>query len=148
MPRPNPIGDERLVVRWIKQGWSYAKIQEEHEKMFSTRPSISTINNVRKRNGLPPRIVRNQDLLPWKLSKEHERTRDATYLRVEARLRAGLPVNDQHYRGWDKWRRQLTSAGLVVDYDPVQGFRWVAPRPGVDDDLVRVPDKYSARGSY
>src|SRR5699024_7011329 len=104
--------------------------------------------NIRKRNGVSPRINRDDRLIPWVISPQHRNRLDLLGLRVEGRLRAGLTVNDHSYDSWESWRKKLDDSGLVVDYDPEKGFSWVERREGVDLDLIREPAHRTGRGGY
>lgn len=147
-PREKVIRDEREVVRWYQEGYTYKQIADMHEEKYGVRPSLSMINWVRRWQGVPPRITHNPTLMPWALEPEHRRALDARALRVEARLRAGKDVSEHSFRLWRAWRKRLDESGAVVDYDPVEGFRHVPRREGVDKDLIRVPDVVTTRTAY
>lgn len=146
---PKAVWSEEEVLRWRREGKTYREIADLHEKKYGVRPSVSGLNSIRSRAGAPARNVHNPALVPWKISKEHRASLDLRGLRAEARLRAGQELSAFSFRIWSKWKKGLDESGLVVHYDPVEGFSHVPPRPGVDNDLVRVPDNFTTvRGSY
>lgn len=147
MARPS-IEHERQIVDWINEGRPYREIVKLYEMAFNVRLSMSTINNVRKRNGIMPRIHRDDRLVPWEVAPQHRNSIDLVGLRAEGRLRAGLTVNDQTLETHRAWRRRLDGSGLVVDYDPEVGFSWVERRPGKDLDLIREPRTRQGRRGY
>lgn len=148
MVRPSIIENEKQIVDWLNEGRPYREIVDLYDLAFNVRLSLSTITNVRKRNGMPPRINRDDRLIPWAVRPEHSNRMDLVGLRAESRMRAGLTLNSQTMANWRRWRKDLDESGKVVDYDPDSGFSWVPRRPGIDLDLIREPDRREGRASY
>lgn len=82
-------------------------------------------------------------LVPWDVKPEHGSSYLLAMLQHEHRRRQGLPATaDFPSETVLEWTEQLRSLGAVVDYRPgvPGGFFLVYARPGIDADLVRVPD--------
>ena len=61
---------------------------------------------------------------------------------MEARRREGYEIPPERNEQVDVWLKRMKDQGLVLHYDPdtQKGF-WLLPaRPGVDTDIIRVPD--------
>lgn len=136
------IQDEQEVIRWFEEGRTYAWMQEEYLRKYHIETVPSMWGNFRRRRGLDRRITRDDDLLPWFVREEHRWAYPARMLRAEGRRRAGMELSKEDARRLPAWKRQLEKAGAVVHYDPDtdEGFHYVPRRPGVDVDLIRVPD--------
>lgn len=110
------------------------------------------------RAGEEPETVRHNDLLPWRVRSEHLLQYAARMLRVEGRVRRGLPVPDSAMRKLEGWKRALKDQGdAVILYlpnhdcpycDGVGGFhpmrrrdarsKYGAPARGFDTKLIFV----------
>ena len=139
------IQNETEVVRWFAEGRTYAWMCEEYERRYNISTTVSMWGNFRRTRGLARRIVRDDELIPWLLAEEHRWSYDARMLRVEGRRRAGAPLPQADAARLERWRTRLEDSGCVVEYDPATGFRHVPRRPGVDHDLIRVPDVSTTR---
>ncbi|WP_091336162.1 hypothetical protein [Micromonospora rhizosphaerae] len=82
-------------------------------------------------------------LVPWAVRREHRYNHILHMLRIEDRRRAGEPIPAAQMKKLDIWLGNLREQNAVVHYDPdtEQGWWLVHRRPGVDDDLIRVPDR-------
>ncbi|GAB2733515.1 hypothetical protein [Nocardioides pakistanensis] len=135
------IQDEAEVRRWFEEGRTYAWMVEEYERKYGLVVVKSMFGNFRRRRGLERRITRDDDLIPWHVNPEHRHDYDVLNLRAEARIRSGREVSQQMRTQVAAWKRRLLESGMVIDYDPVEGFRRVASRPNIDGDLIRRPDR-------
>lgn len=148
MVRPTLISNEPQIVEWIEEGRTYREISDLYEMAYDVRLSLSTINNVRKRNSVPHRNHRDDKLIPWTVAPEHRDRMDLVMLRTEVRLRRGAPVNEERMARHRTWRRRLDESGLVVHYTDEEGFTWVPRRRGIDLDLIREPERREGRPGY
>jgi hypothetical protein len=64
-------------------------------------------------------------------------------LRTEARRRAGKQLRKEERVRLDAWLRRLARENIVLHYDPDtdEGWFYVPRRPGVDTDIIRVPER-------
>src|SRR5690606_14091927 len=92
-PREKVIRDEREVVRWYQEGYTYKQIEDMHEEKNGVRLSLSMINWVRSCQAARPRITHNPTLMPWPMEPEHLRAQDSRTHCVEASLRADKDVS-------------------------------------------------------
>lgn len=137
------IVDEGEVVRWIEEGRTYAWMTEEYMRKYQIETSPSLWSNFRRRHGLDRRIARNDDLIPWEVKSEHRWRYPIAMLRHEARHRAGMDQAAGIPEKLAVWKANLEKDDLVVHYDPdtEDGFFYVPRRPGIDTDLIRVPER-------
>ena len=82
------------------------------------------------------------DVVPWTVAPQHRWAYPLSMLRVDARERAGDPLQPIERQRLASWLANLGDGDLVVSYDPdsAEGFGYSLRRPGIDTDLVRVPD--------
>lgn len=82
---------------------------------------------------------RHSDLLPWAVRPEHRYHRDARYLRLESRRRAGQTLRADDARRLQAWLDDLDTYNAVVYYHPNTkgGFWWVVRKP-TDTDIIRA----------
>ena len=142
MAARSKIVSEDEVLRWIREGKTYAWMVEEYERKYNRQVSQSAFANIRYRRGLERRISRNEALMPWTVKEEHRWEYPAVMLRVEGRRREGRTLREVDAKRLESWRRTLTDNHLVVHYDPdtVEGWFYVPAREGIDTDLIRVPE--------
>lgn len=143
------IQDETEVKRWFDQGKTYKEMVELYATKYHIEVKPSTFGNFRRRHGLQRRITRDDNLIPWMVKPEHRYDWPVMMLRLEGRRRAGLkPLSDVETHKLDTWLANLKSMDAVVHYVPERdeehgldaGFHYVAPRPGIDTDIIRVPE--------
>lgn len=135
------IQNEQEVIRWFEAGWTYDQMVAEYKRKYNIETVPSLWGNFRARRGLPRRLVRNDDLIPWHVKEEHRWAYPLTMLRAEGRKRAGVAVRASDLERLDNWHKRLGEDSAVVHYDPdtAEGFFLVRRREGVDTDLIRVP---------
>ncbi|MGC4928089.1 hypothetical protein [Streptomyces sp. DT117] len=140
MPAPSKIRDEKEAEEWIIEGKPYAWIVAQYKKKYNVETSISMWANYRRRNGLPRRITRDDDLIPWHVEERHRWRYDLIMLRLEARRRDGAELSPRDAQRLDSWQASVKEAGAVVHYDPdtEAGFFWI-PRAEDDTDIIRKP---------
>lgn len=137
------IQDVAEVIRWFNEGRTYRWMTEEYERKYNLVVSPSLWGNFRRRMGLPRRINRDDDLIPWLVAPEHRSNYAVQMLRAEARLRRGIPLTGNYFERLEAWKAKLAADDLVVHYEPEteRGFFYVPRRIGVDNDLIREPEE-------
>lgn len=141
------IQDRAEAIRWIEEGRTYAWIVEEYKRKYNIDTVQSTWAMFRRREGIPRRIVRDEELMPWAVKKEHRWRSAAMMLRAEGRRRAGVQLTPENEHELDTWLATLKSENAVVAYfpDKPQGFYYV-PREPTDKDIVRMPPRGQGLG--
>lgn len=142
------IQNENELLRWFEQGKTYAEMRELYSKKYNLEVGISMFANFRRRRGLDLRIARDSKLIPWAVKKEHSHHHSVHMLRREARRRSGMPIPPREEEILDGFLRTLAEDDAVVHYDPdtEQGFFRVSRRPGIDNDLIREPERVTKLG--
>ncbi|WP_240942573.1 hypothetical protein [Planosporangium thailandense] len=142
------IVNEQEVIYWIEEGRTYKWIVEEYRRKYNIETTISMWGNLRRRRGIDTRIVHDEDLIPWQVEERHRWAYPAVMLRAAGRRRAGREIGGEYSSRLDTWLRARAEDDTVVHYDPDtdEGWFYVPRRPGVDTDLIRVPDGKAARG--
>jgi hypothetical protein len=128
--------------RWWNEGRSYQWIIDEYLRKYNIEITPSAIGNWRARLGLPRRQERDVDLIPWKVEERHGYKHALAMLRAEGRRRAGQPISVHSVARLESWLKFLAEENAVVHYDPdtEEGFFYVPRRPGIDTDIIRVPE--------
>ncbi|WP_406192315.1 hypothetical protein OH733_05505 [Streptomyces griseus] len=136
------IQDETEVIRWFKEGRTYAWMIKTYKEKYGIDTVPSMWGNFRRRRGLDRRIVRDDDLVPWFVKEEHRWAYPLRMLRIEARQRAEKELTESDIARLSSWKEMLEEENAVVHYDPdtEQGFFYV-PRQEGDDDLIHEPDQ-------
>ncbi|GAA2426677.1 hypothetical protein [Streptomyces macrosporus] len=139
MPK-RKIVDEGEVIRWFEEGWTYQEMTDEYKRKYNIDTVLSLWGNFRQRKGLDRRIARDDDLIPWAMKREHRQLYPVMMLRLEARRRAGMAIDEDERKRLDSWKRKLAEENVVVHYDPdtEDGFAYVRREP-TDGDLIRRP---------
>ncbi|WP_326569929.1 hypothetical protein OIE69_42835 [Actinacidiphila glaucinigra] len=139
MPK-RKIVDEGEVIRWFEDGWSYQDMIDEYRRKYGIDTVSSMWGNFRHRRGLDRRIARDDELIPWAVKREHRQLYPVIMLRVEARRRAGLALDEDRAKRLESWRVMLEEQDAVVHYDPdtANGFSYIPREPG-DIDIIRKP---------
>ncbi len=134
------IQDEREVLRWFAEGRSYGWMVQEYRRKYGIETRESMWGNFRLRRGIPRRIARDDDLIPWGVEQRHRQSHPLHMLRLEARAREGRSLTDLEWSRLAGWVSRMEERGVVVHYDPStdEGFSFV-PRLPEDDDIIRRP---------
>ena len=141
------IVDMAEVLRWIAEGKTYRWMSEEYLRKYDVQISLSTFATIRSRRGIDTRDVADEALVPWKIHPDHAHAYPPGALRMVGRLRAGRPMSPHSLEIAEGFLRSRARTNTVVAYDPVEGFSYVTPRPGIDVDLIRVPDRVTRRST-
>jgi hypothetical protein len=134
------IQDETELMRWYEQGMTYAQMAEKYLEKYQIEVTPDLFSSWRARKGLPKRIVRDVELIPWYVLPEHRYNYDVSMLRLEARRRAGGHLSSLEAQRLDGWKRSMAADDAVIHYDPEtpEGFHRIRREPG-DDDLIHRP---------
>ena len=120
---------------------------QEYGRKYGLQVTPTMFSNFRARKGLPRRVARDIELIPWEIRPEHRQAYPLWALRAEARLRSGLPMKLSALERLAAWKDRMYADGLVIHYDPAteQGW-WLLPRrPGIDAGLIREPGRVTAK---
>lgn len=144
MAVPTKLQNYDEIVRWYKQGKTYAWMVEQYKKKYNIDVSPSAIatwlTNPELGPGVERRQVRDPGLIPWEVKREHRYDHINNMLRYEARRRAGADIAPATLKRLESWLKKLEENNAVVHYDPntEQGWWYVEREPG-DDDIIRKP---------
>ncbi|MFI2674001.1 hypothetical protein ACH5AU_31345 [Streptomyces albidoflavus] len=148
MPAHSKIVDEREVKKWFAEGRTYAWMVKQYLEKYNVKTTVSMWANYRRRNGLERRQVRDDDLIPWHVEGKHRWRYDVMMLRLEARRRAEVDLDQRDEQRLTSWLAELKEAKAVIHYDPEteEGFFWV-PRPAgaKPTDLIREPERKTTK---
>lgn len=143
------IPDLLELERWIaREGLTAREAAERYASRGEHVPQ-ATIATARWRHGWTPPRPDHTSLIPWVVAPEHSRRFDHVMLEAESRRRQGLRVPERREKQLDSWLRRLERDGAVVHYnrsqtDPetgeVPGWWRVQRRPGIDFDIISMPD--------
>jgi len=147
MPAHSKVQDMAEAVKWLEEGKTYQWIVDEYRRKYGIDTTISMWAALRRRQGIDNRIVRDDTLIPWAVKPEHRHSHAVSMLRAEARKRAGKELTPLMSDMLATWLRGLQEDGAVVHYDPTtdEGWWYVSRREGIDNDLIRVPDRATGR---
>ena len=143
MAAPSKIVDHSEIDRWIAEGRTYRWMAEEYERKYNLQVVPTMFSNYRARRGLPRRLVWDDKLIPWAVSKEHRWGKPIWALRTEAKLRSGATVGSVEAERLRQYKDQMALDDVVIHYDPEteQGWWLIPRRPGIDKDMIREPVK-------
>ena len=65
------IQDEGEVRRWFAEGRTYRWMCDEYLRKYNIETVQSMWGNIRRKWGLPRRITRDDDLIPWLILEKH-----------------------------------------------------------------------------
>jgi hypothetical protein len=137
------IVDHSEVERWFDEGKTYPEMREIYLSKYNIETSTQMWSNYGRRRGRERRSAWDADLVPWAVAPEHRRRYAYIMLTTEARVRAGKEVPQRRLDMLNSWKEKLRSTGTVITYEPeLEPYFFPVPaRPGIDTDLVRVPDR-------
>jgi hypothetical protein len=140
------IQDETELRRWYEAGVTYEEMAARYLEKYNLEVKPSMFSSWRSRMGLPKRIVRDEDLIPWEVRPEHRYNHNVNMLRIEARRRRGIEISELEASRLEGWKRRLEEDGAVIHYDPdtEKGFHRVARSKG-DHELIHPPKKKTTR---
>lgn len=128
---------ERELTVWWEWGKDVAWILAEYERMTEYSLTESELMAFVKSRGLERRYLAPGTIVPWNVRPEHQSHPALELLTLEGLRLEGIPVPEDKAEQLADWREALDSAGLVIDYDPAEGFVAVEARLGLDTRLIR-----------
>jgi hypothetical protein len=138
---PAALLPDSKVRRMVREGLGNTEIVRKLEQEDHISVSPSAISQFRSRHALPAAPGRHDDLIPWRVKREHASLHAAKCLRWESRRRAGEELPELAERKLDGFLRRLEAEDAVVHYEPASAEGWwlVPRRDGVDEDIIRDP---------
>jgi hypothetical protein len=138
---PAALLPDSKVRRLVREGLGNQEIVDRLRQEDGIEVTSSAISVFRSRHGLPPAPGRHDDLIPWRVKREHASLWAAKVLRWESRRRSGETLNERAQRRLDAFLQRLVNEDAVVHYEPesAEGFWLVPRRHGVDADIIRDP---------
>lgn len=136
------IPDIHELESWLRGGLSPREASERYAER-GLNVSANAIAVTRWRKGWPKMYLTHEALIPWKVAPQHVRLLHHRMLSAESRRRQGKPpTRAEDLRQLEKWLAWLRDGDAVIHYDADTPEGWwpVHRRPGVDTDLIRVPD--------
>lgn len=127
------------LKKMVEKGMTHQAIADKISVDIGEPVSRVAISVELSRNGLTDR-VRYDELIPWRVRKEHQKAYDLWMLRTLARQRRGKELTEDTARRLSNWLKNLDERGIVIHYDPSNpaGFLWVTRKPE-DTDVIRQP---------
>ncbi|MFJ1932609.1 hypothetical protein ACIOGZ_08015 [Kitasatospora sp. NPDC088160] len=141
MPAKSLVQDKQEAIRWlVDEDRDYKWMVAKYLEKYNIETTVSMWASFRSRSGLPRKIARGEELIPWTVKKEHRWAYPVIMLRFESRRREGRDLSEVDQGRLDSWKKMLKDDGLVVHYvpDTDDGFFYV-PREEQDTDLIRAP---------
>ncbi|OII68267.1 hypothetical protein [Streptomyces sp. CC77] len=140
MPPRSKVRNHDEAKRWLLEGKSYAWMVKKYLEKYNVETTTGYWATYANRAELPLRIVRDTDLIPWKIADQHRWDYNLVMLRAEARKRAKHKLSDEEAAKLESWKEWLKQNSLVIYYDAEteDGF-FAVPREDRDTDLIRVP---------
>lgn len=141
MPTPRKLPDTTTLVRLRRNGWTLDRIAEEYG---ATRTGVwKALERAGKTNPMPT----YRDVIPWRISPEHQDTGIMVRIRALVRQRQGVPLPEGEERRLKEWLQGMNEMGVVLNYHPEApanaastkgGFYYVPREPG-DEWIFRKP---------
>ncbi|MFI0985009.1 hypothetical protein [Streptomyces exfoliatus] len=137
---PRKIQDEQEAIRWLEEGRTYTWIVERYKEKYGIETTVPMWSTFRRRRGIERRVVRDTELIPWKVAPEHMLEYPLVMLRAEARKRSNGEIKGHLAPRLRNWLAMLEETDQVVYYDrdTKDGFFYV-PREESDTDIIRRP---------
>lgn len=135
-------GGEAEVKRWFEEGLTYREMVERYQTQYNLQVAPTMFSNRRAARGWDRRIVRDVDLIPWRVMPQHISRHAVAMLRALGRKRAGYPLSEREERELASLLGRLREADAVIHYEPdtEDGFFYVTRQPG-DAEYVRPPKR-------
>src|SRR5699024_6840968 len=106
------IVNDREVRNWFERGKPYSWMVEQYRSKYNIETTLSMWGNYRRRNGLPLRMERDAELIPWKVREEHRWAYALQMLRCEARRRRGEALREADISRLTPWLERLREDDL------------------------------------
>lgn len=135
------IPDLGELEQWMRQGLTPQQCSERYAARGEHVPA-GTISVARWRHGWPGFKADHTALIPWQIQARHRRLYDHMMLEAESRRRQGKKLAPAKEKQLNAWLARLRDEDAVVHYSPTseEGWHWVQRRPGIDLDIISMPD--------
>lgn len=144
MPAHRVLPDNAELLSMVASGMTQQEIADETYRRTGQRVTRAAVSAALARAGVPSMRQRYSELLPWRVRIDDDNNYALRMLRAESRLRSGGVLADRELRRLAAWKETLKANKAVVHYEPElkngPRFFYVKARPGIDTDLIRVPD--------
>ncbi len=134
------IPDLAELKRWLVNEGLSAQEASERYAARGERVPAGTIRVARHRNNWGRVIADHTRYIPWQIKPEHARRFDHVMLEAFSRRQQGMRNTPQREKELDRWLQRLDEQDAVVHYHPDHGWVWVPRRPGIDGDVISMPD--------
>lgn len=139
---------DKKVEMMIRRGMRPVEIVQRLLDEDNIEVTPEAISAWRRRRGIEPWVERYDDLLPWRIAKEHVALYPAKMLRLEAARRRGKPLPAEMIPRLDAWIKNREDEDTVVHYErELAPYFFYVPRREKDTDLIRVPDQPARRAA-
>lgn len=134
------VSDE-VMTYLVSEGYTGPEIVQVLKDDYGVDYTRSAVSYWRQRHNVPlrKRTKTTEKLIPWRILQQDSSHRLLKFLRTEARIREGLPVDRSNAFRHAAVANELRSVRGVVYYDRENGFLVVPPRPGIDRDVIFDP---------
>lgn len=138
---PSKIVDAAEVRTWYEEGRTFQWMADEYLRKYNVEIRPTAFSNFRTLKGWPYRYAydNRQKMIPWKVKREHQGKGADVHLKYLVRHDSGYEIPEERYRAAMHWWQDVDALGLVVDYDPDQGYVLRKRRPGIDKGYIREP---------
>lgn len=133
------IPDLRELELWMRSGLTPKECSDRYAARGEHVPP-GTISVARWRHGWPGSKMDHTALIPWTIEPQHRRLFDHVMLEAESQRRAGKALTPSREQQLNAWLARLSENDAVVHYHPKKGWAWVQRRPGIDTDIISMPD--------
>jgi hypothetical protein len=143
MSAKRKLPSDSVLAKWLDEGLNHEQIRARAMEITGEDITLSSVSSALSRAGLTYR-VRYDTHIPWRrISVDHNHAYQLSMLRLASRIERGLPVRAVDEKRLNNWIEQLKADGVVVhyEYESPDGFYYCKARPGIDTDLIRVPDE-------
>lgn len=134
--------DKATVQKYVDAGLTQTEMVERWFEDFGEKKSRTAFAMATSRYGIDPVRPRPRydELLPWRVARQHLMAHEPRMLRLLARRRRGLTVSADESGMLAKWLRELQLVDAVVAYDGETAQGWfLVPRMESDEDFIRQP---------
>lgn len=141
MPAERILPEASELKKMLDGGMTQQDIVDRIYAESGVRLSRAAVSAALARAGFASYRKRHAELIPWRVKVEHNKEYPVRMLRLEARRRKGEALPPPEEKKLDSWLQFLRDNKMVVGYHPAVGFRYIDPRPGIDTDLIFLPDE-------
>lgn len=133
------IPDLSELEQWLRSGLTPQECADRYHAR-GDRVTAGAIRVARHRHNWGRSTMDHTALIPWKIQPAHRRSYEHRMLELESQRRQGKKLSPKWEQQLDRWLRYLDEDGAVIDYTPEAGWVRVHRRPGVDVDIISMPN--------